>query len=463
MATIKTPEQIKAELVEQNKKNQEIVNSTNASEDIVSPINNTSQITQPILEADNTTSANEKRISNRVSQIMSGYPTSNKTTEDINAQTKANVSTQTNPNAVLQNEYIKSSRSENIYANTPEDTIKKANELAKMMQEKNMTFAEALKNSIPEPKPDEKQEDTLKRRRKVATLLDSFRLLSDIGSASGGGNVWERQNTNYAAIDAQKQKLRDEFVKKQDDYIKALAAAKGADIDNLYDLANKYAGILDKPIGTENSVNRNIYEQEKEKTEAANKLEQAKFGLEYAKFRERQKESKKYSIYYPSQGVSITLDPTDQKDRQALTQAYYTIAKDPSKKNQIVDIAANSIPELKEAIRNAGTADNLLGVLNKASDKEAVSTFMYNVVSNLSQDNYDATDILFRNSLNQSQYDLISQETQQPLNAWGGNMFTTPKKEFRFVPKGSASQQYILTQQTQPVQGTGFAPQIFNP
>ena len=404
MATIKTPEQIKAELVEQNKKNQEIVNSTNASEDIVSPI------------------------------------------------------TPTNPNAVLQNEYIKSSRSENIYANTPEDTIKKANELAKMMQEKNMTFAEALKNSIPEPKPDEKQEDTLKRRRKVATLLDAFRLLSDIGSASGGGNVWERQNTNYAAIDAQKQKLRDEFVKKQDDYIKALAAAKDADINNLYDLANKYAEILNKPIGTEHSVNRNIYEQEKEKTEAANKLEQAKLGLEYAKFRAGQKEPKKYSIYYPSQGVSITLDPTDQKDRQALTQAYFAIAKDPSKKNQIVDIAANSIPELKEAIRNAETADKLLGVLNKASDKEAVSTFMYNVVSTLSQDNYEATDILFRNSLNQSQYDLVSQETQKPLNAWGGNIFTTPKKEFRFVPKGSASQQYIL----QPVPGTGFAPEIFN-
>ena len=46
MVTIKTPEQIKAELVEQNKKNQEIVNSTN-------------QITQPIQKADNTTSANE--------------------------------------------------------------------------------------------------------------------------------------------------------------------------------------------------------------------------------------------------------------------------------------------------------------------------------------------------------------------------------------------------------------------
>lgn len=88
-----------------------------------------------------------------------------------------------------------------------------------------MPFVDALKAAGIE-KPDPKVLEDAKRRQKyranAATLAETLRVLSDIGSASAGGNVYARDNKDVEKANAEYEKEESKYDNKTNEYQKLL-------------------------------------------------------------------------------------------------------------------------------------------------------------------------------------------------------------------------------------------------
>ena len=236
--------------------------------------------------------------------------------EDQYTKTGEKVST-----TVLENKYTPQEVKEGAGKLTDNDWLKKVKE--------GRTLSQILNNTYPKPQYDEGSERKGKLQRNAALLADMFRVVTDTGTAFAGGNVYKREGTPvYDKIDANLNKLKEDYNKNLHAHMAAQMAAKEKDAD-AYDkmLAGNerlFDGKTSKTTET-TKVDRDILRAEQEDKAKKRSLEQQRIwasagggaGTDKDKHREVEHNQKKARI-----------NPGTYKD--VMVGAFNSIIQDPA-------------------------------------------------------------------------------------------------------------------------------------
>jgi hypothetical protein len=136
-------------------------------------------------------------------------------------------------------------------------------------------YASTFKKNTPEP--DAKTLENIEKSRKIkensAVLAETLRVLSDIGSASAGGNVYQRNNKDVETINTKAEADKDKYQAKLDDYntklLNAILQDKGLMLDRYKSLLDTYGSskvvnkiepeIEEAPVITPNNNRKFVY------------------------------------------------------------------------------------------------------------------------------------------------------------------------------------------------------------
>jgi hypothetical protein len=187
------------------------------------------EVKQETPDATSTPQANEEENPNVVSPTNADGVTPTETPEVVTPTETPEVVTPTETPEVEKDDEKKNSEVlKNVkevryeWGGVPEQAYSESRALQLMEK---MPFVDALKAAGIE-KPDPKVLENAKRRQKyranAATLAETLRVLSDIGSASAGGNVYARDNKDVEKANAEYEKEESKYDNKTNEYQKLL-------------------------------------------------------------------------------------------------------------------------------------------------------------------------------------------------------------------------------------------------
>lgn len=185
--------------------------------------------------------------------------------EDQYTKTGETVST-----TVQENKYTPQEVKEGAGKLTDDDWLKKVKE--------GRTLSQVLNNTYPKPQYDEGSERKGKLQRNAALLADMFRVITDTGTAFAGGNVYQREGAPvYDKIDANLNKLKEDYNKNLHAHMAAQMAAKEKDADAYDRMLAGNERLFDGKTSTTTQttkVNRDILRAEQEDKAKKRSLEQ---------------------------------------------------------------------------------------------------------------------------------------------------------------------------------------------
>ena len=234
--------------------------------------------------------------------------------EDQYTKTGEKVST-----TVQENKYTPKEVKEGASKLTEEDWLKKVKE--------GRTLSQILNDTYPKPQYDEGSERKGKLQRNAALLADMFRVVTDTGTAFAGGNVYQREGAPvYDKIDANLNKLKEDYNKNLHAHMAAQMAAKEKDADAYDKMLADNERLFDGKTSTTTEttkVNRDILRAEQEDKAKQRNLEQQRI---WASAGSGKKEDKHREVEHNKKRARI--NPGTYQD--VMVGAFNSIIQDPS-------------------------------------------------------------------------------------------------------------------------------------
>ena len=234
--------------------------------------------------------------------------------EDQYTKTGEKVST-----TVQENKYTPKEVKEGAGKLTEEDWLKKVKE--------GRTLSQILNNTYPKPQYDEGSERKGRLQRNAALLADMFRVVTDTGTAFAGGNVYQREGAPvYDKIDANLNKLKEDYNKNLHAHMAAQLAAKEKDADAYDKMLAGNERLFDGKTSTTTEttkVNRDILRAEQEDKAKQRNLEQQRI---WASAGRGKKEDKHRAVEHNKKTARI--NPETYED--VMVGAFNSITQDPT-------------------------------------------------------------------------------------------------------------------------------------
>ena len=245
--------------------------------------------------------------------------------EDQYTKTGETVST-----TVQENKYTPQEVKEGAGKLTDDDWLKKVKE--------GRTLSQILNNTYPKPQYDEGSERKGKLQRNAALLADMFRVVTDTGTAFAGGNVYQREGTPvYDKIDANLNKLKEDYDKNLHAHMAAQMAAKEKDADAYDRMLAGNERLFDGKTSTTTQttkVDRDILRAEQEDKAKQRNLEQQRIWASAGRGTDKNKHR---AVEHNKKTARI--NPETYED--VMVVAFNNITQDPSLSAQATTYLAN--------------------------------------------------------------------------------------------------------------------------